>query len=214
MRKMRFSGKAAATASLISQLDARSTPSGFSSPMRTPAPARPARSSPAIVVSNRLGAVDRKSADLPRQFAEAFRGGHVVRLVVQPVEEVGDAPASIRREELLHRLAGEVAILGVAHVRARGADDAQVVRQQLLRVERAERRQQHAPRQVPRGPEQQQGVGGEAHSVGAFLPLGVCRPCHALPDAALQHSPGQAEIIPRMLPLPFCPSARRCRTPS
>ena len=62
MRKMRFSGKAAATASLISQLEARSVPSGFSSPIRTLPSVRPASRNPSIVVPNRLGAVDRKMA--------------------------------------------------------------------------------------------------------------------------------------------------------
>jgi|GEM_PF-4107721 len=59
---MRLSGKALATASLISQLVARSMPSGFSSPIRARSPVSPALSSPRMVGSNRLGAVDRKIA--------------------------------------------------------------------------------------------------------------------------------------------------------
>ena len=49
-------------ARVISQLEPRSIPSGFSSPMRAPALASPTLSSPRIVGSNRLGAVERKIA--------------------------------------------------------------------------------------------------------------------------------------------------------
>jgi len=62
MRKMRSSGKAPPTASLISRLDSRSVPSGFSSAMRTVGQARPAASSPSMVGLNSDGAVDRKIA--------------------------------------------------------------------------------------------------------------------------------------------------------
>ena len=60
MRKMRSSGKAPATASLISRLESRSLPSGFSSAMRTVGQASPAASSPSMTGLNRDGAVDRK----------------------------------------------------------------------------------------------------------------------------------------------------------
>ena len=65
MRKVRSSGKAEATASLISRLDARSEPSGFSSAMRTVGQARPAAASPSMVGLNSDGAVDRKMATPP-----------------------------------------------------------------------------------------------------------------------------------------------------
>ena len=55
-------GEGAATASLISRLDSRSMPSGFSSAMRTVGQARPAPSSPSIVGLNSDGAVERKIA--------------------------------------------------------------------------------------------------------------------------------------------------------
>src|SRR3546814_5479986 len=70
MRKVRSSGKTSATASLISQLDCRSLPSGFSSPIRTFAPASPADSSPLIVGRNSVGAVDRKIASPPEVRSE------------------------------------------------------------------------------------------------------------------------------------------------
>jgi hypothetical protein len=53
-------GKAAATASLISAELARSVPSGFSRPMRTLGPARPAAARPWIVGLKSEGAVERK----------------------------------------------------------------------------------------------------------------------------------------------------------
>ncbi len=62
MRKIRSSGKALATASLMAAELARSLPSGFSRLIRAPSPARPAAASPSIVGLNRLGAVDRKIA--------------------------------------------------------------------------------------------------------------------------------------------------------
>ena len=55
-------GKGAATASLISRLDSRSVPSGFSSAMRTVGQASPAASRPSIVGLNKDGAVERKIA--------------------------------------------------------------------------------------------------------------------------------------------------------
>jgi hypothetical protein len=64
----------------------------------------------------------------------------------------------------LERGAGEVAILAVAHRRARGADDGKIGREQPVGIERKQARQQHALGKVAGGSEQQQAVSGEAHA--------------------------------------------------
>jgi len=79
-------------------------------------------------------------ANLRGEGIEALGRGHVVGLVVQPVEKIGHSPAAVGREELLERRTGEVAVFAIAHLRARGADDAQAFRQQAVGVERAQGR--------------------------------------------------------------------------
>jgi hypothetical protein len=55
-------GEGAATASFTTLEEGRSMPSGFSRPMRLRSLARPLATRPAMVGSNRLGAVERKIA--------------------------------------------------------------------------------------------------------------------------------------------------------
>ncbi len=162
MRKVRSSGKAPATMSLISRLDGRSKPSGFSSPMRTFAPASPAAASPLIVGPNSQGAVDRKIASPPEMSSSLAasgsklgRVGGVERLVMEPFEEARERAVAVPPlgQELLERLGREFAELGVALLRSRGAGDRQPRGEQPVGVERVERRQQHALRKIARRPE-------------------------------------------------------------
>ena len=105
-------GKGAATASLISRLESRSVPSGFSSAMRTVGQASPAAASPSIVGSNRDGAVDRKIArpwQGRRSLSAAARSRRIVdveRLVMKAREEALGDPLleEARREVLLQGL--------------------------------------------------------------------------------------------------------------
>ena len=85
---------------------------------------------------------------------------------MQPIEEVGHAAPARLGQEFLHRLAREVAELGIAHRRPRRADDLQFGSEQAVGVERAERRQQHPLGQIAGGPEQQQRVGFGIHVFG------------------------------------------------
>src|SRR5690606_2138014 len=90
-----------------------------------------------------------------------------------PVEEIGHAAAAVRGQELLDSLAREVAEFGVAQHRAGGAVDLHLLAEQPVCVKRAERRNEHALGEVPRGAEQQQSVGRGVHSLAAS-PMSLC----------------------------------------
>src|SRR5690606_26321789 len=80
----------------------------------------------------------------------------------------GHAAATMRRQELLDRLAREIAELPIAHCRARSAEDLQLGIEQTVREKRTERRQKHALRQISRRAKQQQSVRLRNHAVVAF----------------------------------------------
>jgi hypothetical protein len=88
----------------------------------------------------------------------------VERLVIQAFEEAGDGALAMLGQEFVQRLRGKVTEGRVVHLGARGADDLQLVGDQTVGVQRAERGQQHPLRQVAGGAEQQQAVCGKAHA--------------------------------------------------
>jgi len=115
---------------------------------------------------------DRKAARgrayLGGQIGVAFQRGRIERLVGKAVQERRHAAASLGREIFLQRGAGEVAIFGIAHVAACGADDLQIGGEQPVGIKREQAWQQHALGKVAGGSEQQQAVSGEAHANGPF----------------------------------------------
>jgi hypothetical protein len=76
-------------------------------------------------------------ADLLRQRGKAVFLRRVERLVVQPVEESRDAAAAVGGQEFFERLAGEVAEALVVVVGPGGAYDLELLREQVVVVERA-----------------------------------------------------------------------------
>ncbi len=186
MRKIRSSGKAAATASLISQRRGKVGAERLFEPDAGVAAgqADAAQAGDGGLEQARRGRQEDRQLvvrpDLGGELFKAFGRGDVERLVAQAVEEVGHRPAALRREEFLQRLAGELAEILVAHLRTGGADDAQVLGEQLVVIERGQRREQHAPGKIARGAEQDQRVGCECHSYLLIPQLG---------RAAMQHGP-------------------------
>ena len=107
------------------------------------------------------------SADPFGKFIEALQCRCIQRLIGQPVEEVGHAAAPVGGQMLLQRFSCKIAIFRIALFRPRGSDDAQLVVQQSVRIQCAERGQQHALRQIAGSAEQQQAIGSE--DVGFIL---------------------------------------------
>src|SRR3569833_398344 len=107
-------------------------------------------------------------ADRFRKIVKPFALARIERLVAQPAQKRSDTAAALGGEELLERLAREDTVRGGVERRARGAHALDYRNEQLVSVERAERRQQHALGKGVSGPEQLQAVGGEAHVAGAF----------------------------------------------
>ena len=89
--------------------------------------------------------------------------------VAEPVEEGGDTAAAVVGEIFLQRGARPVAIFARGHFRAGGADDFEVRLEQAVGIQRAERGQQHALREVSGRAEEQQAVGVHTHARGQAI---------------------------------------------
>jgi hypothetical protein len=113
-------------------------------------------------------------ADLGGQSGKAGCVLGVERLVVQPIEKCRHRAAAVGGHELLQRLARKLAVGGIVKVLARGANDLQVLGDQPVGMQRAERWQQHSLGQIAGRAEQQQPVGGNGH--GLLLRAPVERP--------------------------------------
>ena len=138
------------------------------------------------------------------QRVETFGRGDVAGDIAQPVEEIRHAATASGRQVLLQRGAGELAELGIAQLRARGADDAQGRRHQLVGMKRGERGDQHPPRQVAGGAEQQQRIGHSRLSL-ALDHLALSWPTRG---GVAGETGG---VNPPAAPTPPCPRSARCR---
>ena len=123
----------------LARLEARSWPSGFSSPIRTLSPASPAACRPC---DRRLeqcdGAVDRKIASPPARVTDlvgqqAHRTRRGPRRIQRLIERAGRGTSAIwpgilavGGEVGVERMRGEVAVAGVVVLRPRAAGDGQV----------------------------------------------------------------------------------------
>ena len=103
-------------------------------------------------------------ADFAREIVIAFAGGRIDRHVSQTVEEIGHPATAMIGQVFLERLSREIAKLARGHFRTSGAYDLQVGFEQAFGIERAQRRQEHALREIARGAEQQQPVCSNIHS--------------------------------------------------
>ena len=101
------------------------------------------------------------------QPGKPFRPGCVERLVFQAGQKGVDLAfiLAVIRQKFAKRLAGESAKAVIIMLASRGSENAQRRRDQFVRVQGIKRRQQHAPRQIARGAEQQQCLAMLAHTL-------------------------------------------------